>query len=201
MLSFDNQRGVLYGMTPSTGDYGGGTIFSYSPSTNTYTQLYSFGVNVSDGIYPTGDLVLNPFDNLYYGLTDNGGSYGNGTVFSFNPDNDQVSFLYSFGGNATDGSALLNSFIVTGMTTAVNTVNTDDIELYPNPGNGLFTLKGLNGGEQLDVYNELGQHLLNLLSAGKNEILDLRSLEDGVYVLQITGSNQSTQTLRIVKTR
>jgi len=200
-LVVDNQRGVLYGMTPSTGDYGGGTIFSYNPSTNTYTQLYSFGVNVSNGIYPTGDLLLNPIDNLYYGLTDNGGTYGFGTVFSFNPDNDQVNFLYSFGGNATDGIDLLNSFIVANLATDVNIVNTYDVELYPNPGNGLYTVKGLSGGEQMNVYNELGQRMLNLLSSGRSEILDMRSLEDGVYVLQITSSNQVTQTLRIVKTR
>jgi uncharacterized repeat protein (TIGR03803 family) len=201
-LVADNQRGVLYGMTPSNGDYGGGTIYSYNPSTQTYTQLYSFGVNVTDGIYPTGDLVLDPSNDLYYGLTDNGGTYNFGTVFSFDPSNNTVNFLYSFG-NGADGTALLNSFLVTGTSTAsgVSNISAAKPVLYPNPGRGLYTLSGLSAGADIEVFDELGQRVLNLETSASIQTLDMQALADGVYVLQIKTSDQLSQVIRVVKTR
>ncbi len=113
-------NGNLYGTTQlggtnssceegEAGDLGCGTIFEYSPSSGTYTVLYSFG-GTGDGADPA-NLILGSDGNLY-GTTIEGGtstncsSYGCGTAFEFNLTTDPgtETVLYSFVGGSTDGA-------------------------------------------------------------------------------------------------
>ncbi len=76
-----NVKGTLYGTT-ADGYYGsapGGTIFSITPS-GTETVLYSFKAS-ADGEGPVAAL-LNVKGTLY-GTTEEGGTHGEGTAFSF----------------------------------------------------------------------------------------------------------------------
>ena len=74
--------GKLYGTTRQGGISGYGVIFSFDPSTSTYTKLIDFvGINGSD---PDGSLVQ-ANDGKLYGTTLQGGSSGNGVIFSFDP--------------------------------------------------------------------------------------------------------------------
>ena len=71
--------GKLYGMTPeSTG--GGGVIFSFDPSTSTYTKLKDF--NAGDGSNPYGSL-MQASDGKLYGMTYAGGNNNYGVIFSY----------------------------------------------------------------------------------------------------------------------
>src|SRR4051812_15117103 len=56
--------GFLYGVTVFGGNFGGGTIYSISP-TDVFTTIHSFGVDVHDGFYPYEAPVLAPDGNLY----------------------------------------------------------------------------------------------------------------------------------------
>jgi uncharacterized repeat protein (TIGR03803 family) len=73
-------NGKLYGMTYQGGSSGAGVIFSFDPSSSTYTQLQDFGG--ANGAYPYGSLMQASNGKLY-GMTLVGGSSGNGVVFSF----------------------------------------------------------------------------------------------------------------------
>ncbi len=76
---------LLYGMTSQGGQHGGstgdGTIFSFDPSTSTYTRLHSFDGN--HGADPHGQLILDPNGTRFYGMTRAGGKNDVGVIFSF----------------------------------------------------------------------------------------------------------------------
>ncbi|HEY6292936.1 MAG TPA: choice-of-anchor tandem repeat GloVer-containing protein [Terriglobia bacterium] len=74
--------GNLYGIMQIGGAHGYGTIFKMTPS-GMMTTLYSFcsQSGCSDGEYPAGGLVQDTNGNLY-GTTADGGTAGDGTVFS-----------------------------------------------------------------------------------------------------------------------
>ncbi len=125
-------NGKLYGMTANGGydgiagiGYGGGSIFSFDPSTSTYTKLKNF--NGPDGANPCGSLVQASNGKLY-GMTRIGGSgydpfntYGNGVIFSFDPVSSTYTKLKDFDG--TNGYGPYGSLMQTsngklyGMTT------------------------------------------------------------------------------------
>ena len=105
--------GLFYGTTQVGGSSGSGTIFSFNPSGNVLTSLASFDGN--NGGLPQGSLTLAP-DGLFYGTTvlggssTSGGSFGLGTIFSFNPSGNVLTSLVSFDGNnghAPQGSLTL----------------------------------------------------------------------------------------------
>jgi hypothetical protein len=78
------------------------------------------------------------------------------------------------------------------------------IEVYPNPGQGMFNILFSNcepGIKQLKLTNILGETILSKsisISGTKNYHLNLEELPDGIYFLVI-GSNESTITRKIVK--
>ncbi len=106
-LIFD-AAGNLYSTTVGGGAYGGGTVFELTPTQGggwTGTVLYSFGYNGSDGANPYAGVIFDSAGNLY-GTTNNGGTYGAGTVFELSPSghgNWTESILYNFTGGA-DGA-------------------------------------------------------------------------------------------------
>jgi uncharacterized repeat protein (TIGR03803 family) len=71
--------GNLYGTTQGGGANGFGTIFEFSPDTQTLVTLYSFAGGDS-GASPSAALLLGNDGNLY-GTTVGGGTGGGGTVF------------------------------------------------------------------------------------------------------------------------
>ena len=104
--------GALYGVTASGGAYSRGGIYKMTLS-GTYTLLYSFGQNPTDGASPGGELVQGA-DGSLYGITSIGGTNncsqvpavfgtGNcGTIFKFASDG-TFSTIYTFGMTASDG--------------------------------------------------------------------------------------------------
>jgi uncharacterized repeat protein (TIGR03803 family) len=73
---------TLYGTAGYGGLFGVGTVFAINTDGTGFTNLYSFnfsGPN-TDGVNPSGKLLLS--GNMLYGTTQDGGSSGDGTVFS-----------------------------------------------------------------------------------------------------------------------
>jgi uncharacterized repeat protein (TIGR03803 family) len=107
----------LYGATQTGGSQGTGSVYSLTmPATPgdpwTYTTLYSFGTNTSDGSSPLG-VAIGGFSGglpVLYGTTEGGGDFRKGTVFSLIPPQTpggtwSERVLHSFHG--TDGSVPL----------------------------------------------------------------------------------------------
>ena len=80
---------TLYGTTAWGGSAGSGTLFGINTNGTGFTNLHSFAIpsggtldsTNSDGMYPNGRLVLS--GHTLYGTTQSGGSFGNGTLFSY----------------------------------------------------------------------------------------------------------------------
>ena len=124
-------------------------ILFLSPNLNAATQkvLYTFTGGI-DGGQPWAGVTLGPDGNLY-GVTPNGGAYGQGTVFqlSYSQGNWTETVLYSFTGGA-DGSHPLSavSFDRTG-------------NLYGAALWGCGTIfKLAPNGSQLDLHSALHLH-------------------------------------------
>ena len=95
--------GNLFGTTVGggTGTLGHGTLYEID-STGNYSTLYSFGQTAVDAAEPQSGLIADASGNLY-GTSVGGGTYGNGSVYSYSPGG-SVSVLYSFGAVSNDGS-------------------------------------------------------------------------------------------------
>jgi uncharacterized repeat protein (TIGR03803 family) len=83
-------NGKLYGMTPEGGLYydstsglvSHGVLFEWDPFIDTFSIKYKF--NNINGSYPLGSL-LQANDGYLYGMTSEGGTYGYGVIFAFDP--------------------------------------------------------------------------------------------------------------------
>jgi len=133
----------LYGTTSYGCAYGYGGFFSYTPSTNSYSLLYSFNKNPFSTFYnsqgPTGNVIV--YNGKLYGMSLIGGSHvdslnsasgGYGYIYSYDPNTSTFTDIYDFdgvNGRNPKGSLYLYSGKLYGMTTASGT-NT----FYDGPG-------------------------------------------------------------------
>jgi uncharacterized repeat protein (TIGR03803 family) len=88
-------NGLLYGMTIYFGTSGPGTIFSFNPATNVYTDLVHF--NLTNGSNPQGSLIEATNGKLY-GLTFSGGSAAKGMLFCYDITANSITDLVTFTG-------------------------------------------------------------------------------------------------------
>ncbi|TNE80081.1 MAG: T9SS type A sorting domain-containing protein [Bacteroidetes bacterium] len=80
-----------------------------------------------------------------------------------------------------------------------------DMQVFPNPGQGIFTLSSQNphtGNVLVDVRDMKGQ-LIRSVSLDNNELnngysLDLRDLNTGLYLLQVSASNGASHVEKLV---
>jgi uncharacterized repeat protein (TIGR03803 family) len=95
-------------MTQDGGSHERGTIFNYNVSTGEEAIKYDFNNN-TDGAHPYGSLTQ-ASNRLLYGMTDSGGVYGKGIIFSYNISDSAETDLHDFGSN-TDGTYPFGSLI------------------------------------------------------------------------------------------
>ena len=60
-----------------------------------------------------------------------------------------------------------------------------DINLYPNPNNGQFTIRGLSEGAIVRLFNELGMHVLDLNETNSVVSVSMVNMNNGMYVVRI----------------
>ncbi|MBK6824362.1 MAG: T9SS type A sorting domain-containing protein [Saprospiraceae bacterium] len=86
-------------------------------------------------------------------------------------------------------------FLGSGCTTTVNSADqiiSDQVNIYPNPGNGLFYLESDKEIESLELFNLYGLKLnFKITSSVKSTQIDLSDLKKGVYLLHVKFSNSS----------
>ena len=149
---------TLYGTAQAGGGSGVGTVFAINTDGSGFTNLHSFtattGPNFtnSDGAHPYAVLILS--GKTLYGTLVDGGSSGNGTVFSISTNGTGFTNLYNFSGgndgaNPEGGLVLLGSTLYgttfyggtngNGAVFAISTNGTGFTKLYS------FTAKNYNG--------------------------------------------------------
>ncbi len=197
-LIFDGK--FLYGMTRSGGTSSEGNIFKISTDGSGYQDVFDF--NRSNGRFPSGSLIS---DGTYlYGMTSGGGLLDSGIVFKVKPDGTAFSDLHDFSraaGFFPYGSLLKNGDTLYGMTFAGGAICdsgivfkyclTKDVaqpttfKLYPNPGNGIFTLQTTDQANQLMLlYDVIGRIVFSQVINVTTSI-DAGNLEKGVYIVSL----------------
>ncbi len=92
-------EGKFYGMTSGGGSYGLGTIFSIDEDGTNFQKLHDF--DGTNGSSPNGSLTIYGTQQLV-GLTSDGGTNGDGTIFTIDTDGSDFTVIHHF--NGTDGS-------------------------------------------------------------------------------------------------
>ncbi|MFM6984234.1 MAG: PKD domain-containing protein [Chitinophagaceae bacterium] len=67
------------------------------------------------------------------------------------------------------------------------------IAVYPNPSFGQLTVVSANLIETIDVYNSIGQRVMNMKSGNTREVLNIEGLSAGVYTLEVQTEKGRTQ--------
>ncbi len=115
-------NGLLYGMTQYGGANNEGVLFSYNTGSNTEAVAVNF--NDANGSYPEGNL-LQASNGLIYGMTPNGGSNAEGTLFYYNPvsgkDSVMVNLSDNIGFSPYGGVIQANDGLLYGMTNSGGT--------------------------------------------------------------------------------
>ena len=159
---------TLYGVTQfggsnansQGGTAGAGTIFSVGINGSNPTEMANFGKNGSGS---TVEASLTLIGSNFYGTTNAGGTYNDGTVFSIPVSGGSLTTLGSFNGNNGDGPrgdlALVGSKLY-GTTswggTSSSGANTGTIYSIPITGGVPTTLVQFNGSSAPYGYNSTG---------------------------------------------
>jgi len=110
-------NGLLYGATSEVAIGRHGTLFKFNPLNDSLTTVVNF--DSANGSVPTGGLIQTS-NGLIYGMTAEGGIYGFGTIFVFNPATDSLTTLISFipdsGGNPQGSLMQASNGLIYGMT-------------------------------------------------------------------------------------
>jgi|GEM_PF-728714 len=93
-LLAEGPGGVLYGVTAGGGSHDAGTLFSFDPSTQSYTHLYNFVP--ANGKQPMWGLTF--IGSKAYGVTNQGGTTNEGTLFVFDVATNTYTKLFNFSG-------------------------------------------------------------------------------------------------------
>ncbi len=169
-------------------------------------DVFNDSLNLSGRISNNQACVFNPVPGIYQNgndliSTQTGLSYqwyldGNAIANS-----NSVSIIFTQNGNYTvavfyaDGCSELSlPFTVTSVNIEKNGL--DSFSVYPNPCNGLLTIKGTGlSGKQVYIYNTNGQNMQDF-SVENEFTLNLANLNNGIYVLKI---NEITKRILLIK--
>jgi uncharacterized repeat protein (TIGR03803 family) len=145
--------GVLYGTTTGGGSNNAGTVFRLNTDGSDYTVLkyLSLSTDLSEtGGAPSGG-VMQATNGIFYGVTQDGGSFGYGTLFKLNADGTGRTVLVDFDGATTGGnpsSVLLQGVdgALYGTTTGGGTGGYGTMFRLNPDGTGFTVLQNFHGG-------------------------------------------------------
>jgi hypothetical protein len=76
------------------------------------------------------------------------------------------------------------------------TANTNTIAIFPNPSNGVFTVKAIDNSS-ITVYSVIGENVYSANLVKGNNAVDLSNMAPGTYIVKIKAGNETT-TKRVV---
>jgi hypothetical protein len=66
-----------------------------------------------------------------------------------------------------------------------------NISIYPNPSAGIYMLKGIAVGSQIEIFNSLGQIIESFEIKNETEIIDLKNENGNSFFVRIVSENQT----------
>jgi len=73
------------------------------------------------------------------------------------------------------------------------------IQLFPNPSRSLITITNIKAGNQMSVFNSQGNLILRKIASSGQESISVEKFAAGVYLLQVTDSDNNKRTVRFSK--
>ncbi len=181
-------NGLLYGMTPNggklNGGYGDGVIFAYNAFTGKDSVVYEF--DSIHGAQPYGSLIEDTANGLFYGLTELGGYYNAGVLFSFDPKTGKDSVLVNFkvGAGAPLGELLLLRINPPAGIDELAS-NNSGMQVFPSPFNTSTTIVFSEAGKHyLELDDITGRQLEEIECNGKQYELQRNNLAPGIYFIK-----------------
>lgn len=165
--------GKLYGMTEGGGTNGEGVIFSVDTSGDNYNILFSFLDNDTVGGGPEGDLIF--VNGRFYGMTEEGGQYLDGMLFSVDSNGHNFKDLVDFWGNIPPlgqypkGSLTYANGVLYGMTEQGGADDLGVVFSVDTNGNNYTVLQDFTGANGEDPVGNLllqGGTLYGMTEAG-----------------------------------
>jgi uncharacterized repeat protein (TIGR03803 family) len=144
--------GALYGTTFKSGPRGqpalinsGGTFFKFASGTgiSTLHNFHSPATCGGDGAAPRAALTLGS-DGILYGVTEDGGRFGRGTIFAIDADG-RATVLYSFGSIPGDGRQPSGKLLRLANGTLLGTTTTGGAHEAPDNGGGTIFMLSPDG--------------------------------------------------------
>ena len=168
-------------------------------------QTWSNSILVKNGV--------NFVDAFQYDNTVRWGDY-TGIAFKYNPTNPEVWVSGCYGSSQNLFNTNYNCFNnwiaqitdIKTNTTEYNSINNNDIKLFPNPAIDLFNLEfnvTINGNVKIDITDLTGKVLSTLfngnLKAGKNSLtFNKNALLSGTYIITIKTSNDTLLSKKLI---
>jgi lysyl endopeptidase len=166
-----------------------GTTFNFDIQTDNYANENSWEILNSQNeiIQFEDELISNELNNFSF-CQDLDSCY---TLVIYDDYNDGMCCDFGNGyvminGQIFDGD--FNSELLIDLCTVSSiksTINTSEINIYPNPSSGNVVVEALFGLEEVRIYNILGKIVLSKHCNTNVELLNLHRLEKGTYTVQI----------------
>jgi len=153
---------TLYGMTPSGGANMVGTIFAFDTKKGNLNVLHNFSdaSGSDDGWSAHGSLTVS--GSTLYGMTMNGGTNDNGTIFKLDTQKNSYKVLYSFltgvtntSGDSPYGDLTLSGATLYGMTEAGGSSDQGEIFKYDISGGSFTPLHSFAGNDGCAPFGDL----------------------------------------------
>ena len=101
--------------------------------------------------------------------------------------------------NSSDNFQMKIDNVSIDYTTSINTVESNNISIYPNPTKGIVNIKSAENSNVF-VYNILGDLVASFNNISNNSKVDLSNLSEGNYVIKVVSEKESVnQQITIVK--
>ena len=140
-----------------------------------------------------------PSSNECYTFTINDG-YGDGICCSFGIGSYSISD--DSGNEMFSGAEFLSTEATTfrvGESLGLNSFMDENLKIFPNPSNGVFTVKTTITNSSYKIHNLIGQTIKSgLINNGENSI-DIRNSKDGIYFITIESTNGGKIGYKLIK--
>jgi len=165
-------------------DANGFIVAQGGPYTNNFTASLEIGIPSSNECYT---FTIN--DSIGDGICC---AYGIG---SYSISDDSGNEIFS-GGEFSSTEA--TTFRV-GESLGLNSFTDENLKIFPNPSNGIFTVKTTITNSSYKIYNLVGQTIKSgFINNGENSI-NIRNSKDGIYFLMIKSTNGEKIGYKLIK--
>ena len=118
--------------------------------------------------------------------------YGTG---SYSISDDSGNVIFSGG----DFSSTESTTFRVGETLEINSVFENNLNIFPNPSNGVFNIKTSLNNSTYKIYNLIGQQVKSGLIYNGSNLIDLRNSIDGIYFITIESKNGEKIGYKLIK--